>query len=566
MSSATSASRGSARAGERRHRPDTERVTNRRRALSALLLGLALVVALASPAAAHASLVSVDPADGARLDEGPERVRLTFSEAVSADLGGVRVLDRTGQAVHEGAARVESDVVEVDLERDLADGTYVVSFRVVSEDGHPVRGGSVFGVGDVEVDRGALGRIAGSSDRTWEVVGAVGRGIGYAGVFVAAGGVAFLVLAHRRVAAAASLVRVVRGAALVGGVASLVALPVQAALGTGQGPGSVLDDGVLGEVTAEGVGLGLVLLAGGLVVAAALVVRAPLVSLAGAAVAVGSFAAAGHTQAGADRVAATLADIAHLWVVAVWAGGVVLLGLFLRARRAEPDRTETVAVVGRFSTLVTGSIVLVGITGSVLSWREVGSFAGLVDTGYGRLLLAKVLLVAWVAVLGAYNHLRLVPALDRGQADAALTQLRTTVTLEVISLAAVVAVAAVLVVVTPARTEAAPGVVERTVQLGDAGSVQLTVAPARAGANQVHLYLFDPDGRPAEIAESVTLVLTLPSAQLGPIEREAVRAGPAHLQLDTDDLAVAGTWTVKVRARLDRFTEATGSVEIPVAG
>jgi copper transport protein len=247
-------------------------------------------------------------------------------------------------------------------------------------------------------------------------------------------------------------------------------------------------------------------------------------------------------------------------------GGVVLLLLLLRSRQAERDRRATVTVVGRFSSVVTGSIVVVGITGALLAWREVGSIGGLVDTGYGRLLLAKVLVVAWVAVIGAYNHFRLVPALGRGKVGAALAQLRTTLVLEAVSLAAVVAVAAVLVVVTPARTEAEPGVVERIVQLGDAGSIQLTVAPARTGPNQVHLYLFAPDGRPADIAEGVTLVLTLPSAQLGPIEREAVRAGPAHLQLDTDDLVVAGTWTVEVRARIDRFTEETGTAEVPVAG
>ena len=122
-----------------------------------------------------------------------------------------------------------------------------------------------------------------------------------------------------------------------------------------------------------------------------------------------------------------------------------------------------------------------------------------------------------------------------------------------------------LVVVTPARTEADGGVVERIVELGDAGSVQLTVAPAQAGFNQIHLYLFDPDGRPAEIAESVTLVMSLPSADLGPITREAVRAGPAHFQLDGDDLAVAGDWTIEVRARVDRFTEEAGTTEVPIA-
>lgn len=107
--------------------------------------------------------------------------------------------------------------------------------------------------------------------------------------------------------------------------------------------------------------------------------------------------------------------------------------------------------------------------------------------------------------------------------------------------------------------------VERVVALGEHGSVQVTVAPARAGFNQIHLYLFDVDGRPADIAESVTLALSLPEADLGPITREAARAGPAHLQVDGRDLAVSGRWTVQVNARIDRFTEASGAVEIPVA-
>ena len=144
-----------------------------RAALTAVALGLLLAVASASPAAAHASLTSVDPADGARLDESPDAVRLTFTEPVSAELGGVRVLDAEGQPVQEGAARVDGPQVEINLQPDLPDGTYVISYRVISADGHPVRGGSVFAVGDVEVDAGALGRVAGDGDdRTWEIVGA----------------------------------------------------------------------------------------------------------------------------------------------------------------------------------------------------------------------------------------------------------------------------------------------------------------------------------------------------------------------------------------------------------
>ena len=538
-----------------------------RAALTAVFGAFLLVGLLAAPAAAHASLVSIDPADGARLDESPDAVRLTFSEPVSVDLGGVRVLDTEGNLVQDGAARGNGAEVEVALEPDLPEGTYVVSYRVVSADGHPVRGGSVFGVGNDEVDSGALGRVAGSGDdRRWEIVGAIWRGLAYAGVLLAAGGIAFLVLVTRGGAERTSLVALVRASAMVGSVAAVMALPVQAALGTGQGPGSLFDPGVLGEVAKDGVGLGVVLAISGLAVACLTLRRWPMLALVGAAVAAGSFATNGHTRVGSTVAVATVADVTHLWAAAVWGGGLVLLWRTLRARRGEDDRAETITVVGRFSNLATAAVVLVGVSGSVLAWEEVGSIDALTSTGYGQLLLVKVAVVAVIAALGLYNHFRLLPALTRGKATAALAQLWSTVRIEALLLIVVLAVTSVLVVVTPGRTEAeGGGVVERVVELGDAGSVQLTVAPAQAGFNQIHLYLFDPDGRPAEIAEGITLVMSLPSADLGPITREAVRAGPAHFQLDGTDLALAGSWTIEVKARIDRFTEESGTTDVPIA-
>ena len=95
----------------------------RRLAIAAVVVGLALVVATGAPAAAHATLVTIDPADGARLAHSPDQVTLTFSEQVSAD-------------------------------------------------GHPVRGGSVFGVGDVTVDNGASAR--GGQEHGWKLLGNTG--------------------------------------------------------------------------------------------------------------------------------------------------------------------------------------------------------------------------------------------------------------------------------------------------------------------------------------------------------------------------------------------------------
>lgn len=540
----------------------------RQASVAALLLGLVLTVAVAAPAAAHASLVSVDPPDGARLDTAPDEITLTFSEPVSADLGGVRVLDEAGDRVDEGAVRATGTVVTVDVRDDLPDGTYVISYRVISEDGHPVRGGSVFGVGEGDVDASALGRLAGAgSDRMWEIVGGLGRGFAYAGVLLAAGGGLFLALVHRGGAERASLVRIVRSAALVGALASVIALPVQAALGTGQGPSSLFDEGVLADVAADGVGHSLLLCVVGLALVVAGVTRSRPALVVGAIVSAGSFAATGHSRAGDTALLATIADVAHLVAAAVWAGGLgtLLWTLLARRRSATTDSADTAGIVLRFAQLATVAIVAVGLAGLALGWSEVRALRALTGTSYGLLLLAKLSVVAGIAALGAYNHFRLVPALRQGKTKAALGQLRRTLRLEAMGMVAVLGLTSVLVVLTPGKASTEGGVVEEIVQLGDAGSVQLVVAPAKAGPNQIHLYTYDPSGRPADIAESITLDLTLPAAQIGPLERAAERAGPAHYQLDGDDLAVGGRWELTIHVRVDRFTEVTETIAVDVA-
>ena len=58
--------------------------------------------------------------------------------------------------------------------------------------------------------------------------------------------------------------------------------------------------------------------------------------------------------------------------------------------------------------------------------------------------------------------------------------------------------------------------------------------------------------------------LTLPSADIGPIERTPIEAGPGHWQLDGGDLSIAGTWTIELDVRTDRFSEETATVDVTV--
>ncbi|WP_324276410.1 copper resistance CopC family protein [Blastococcus brunescens] len=133
-------------------------------ALVAVWLGS---VATAAPAAAHATLVSTDPGEGARLDAVPSEVTLEFSEGVSLGAGYARVLGADGERVDTGAAAVDGRVLTIPLRADLPDDGYLVTYRVVSADSHPISGAYSFVVGDGELVSAAGGAGRTPPTRSW---------------------------------------------------------------------------------------------------------------------------------------------------------------------------------------------------------------------------------------------------------------------------------------------------------------------------------------------------------------------------------------------------------------
>lgn len=118
----------------------------RNRGMAVLAAVLALGLTTPAPAAqAHAGLVSSDPSDRATLDNLPTSVTLTFDEPVES--AHVAVIAPDGTALADGDAQVVDVRVEQPLATGTLQGTYTVSFRVVSHDGHPVTGTLHFDVG-----------------------------------------------------------------------------------------------------------------------------------------------------------------------------------------------------------------------------------------------------------------------------------------------------------------------------------------------------------------------------------------------------------------------------------
>ncbi|MGH3674614.1 MAG: copper resistance CopC family protein [Mycobacterium sp.] len=113
-----------------------------RPALATLLGVLLASLALggAGVASAHATRIATVPAEGAALNQGPERVSATFSEALQPAFAAMTVVGPDGNLWSTGDPRVEGAVISVGVRPLGPAGTYTVNYRVTSADGHAVSG------------------------------------------------------------------------------------------------------------------------------------------------------------------------------------------------------------------------------------------------------------------------------------------------------------------------------------------------------------------------------------------------------------------------------------------
>jgi len=154
----------------------------------------------------------------------------------------------------------------------------------------------------------------------------------------------------------------------------------------------------------------------------------------------------GHAAASTNaRGLAIVADGLHVLGAAGWLGGLaclILIGLPAAAHASEGRWQAVSSMVGAFSPVALTCAAIVLLTGVVSAWLRLGAISPLWTSGYGRMLLLKVALLVGVAGTGAYNWLRVKPAL--GTPDAT-SRLRRSATVELAVGIAVIAVTAILV-------------------------------------------------------------------------------------------------------------------------
>jgi copper resistance protein D len=169
-----------------------------------------------------------------------------------------------------------------------------------------------------------------------------------------------------------------------------------------------------------------------------------------AGISLASLSGVGHAVMGSDLagVAHEAADAIHLFAGAAWLGGLVAL---LRVETyTGPDALAlTRHALPRFSTVALVAVGLIVVTGIVNTAFIIESPAALLATGYGRVLLAKVMLFAGMVALGALNRYVFQPALMGADPAKGLRGLRLSVAAEIALGALVMAIVAALGMLSP---------------------------------------------------------------------------------------------------------------------
>jgi copper transport protein len=593
--------------------------TRRHRKLAAVVViagflavtGLGLGVATAGPARAatslfaHAALASTYPAEGSVAPKQPEQVTATFDEPIHMTVSSLEVYSPDGDRADDGDTTLANpEEIAVTLLPGLGNGTYTAVWHVISDDTHPVSGEFTFSIGAPSATHVAALEV--SPNNVVSAAFTVIRWLEYMTFALLCGAVAFLISCWPAGARRAGVIRLVTysWAGLL--LSTLLGLLIQGPYAANEGIGQLFNAQLVQATLASKLGTMsqarelMAFLAGG--AASLLLPRLPdagrrarialgvtwaILTTAVAA----SWALYDHASTGVQAPwGGVPADIIHLDAMAVWIGGLaVLAGFALRG----PDDDGVATAVPRFSSISLACVGTIVASGAYQTWREVGAWQALVDTSYGRLILAKVTGLLVLIALGylARHYIQrglrpagvgllaapvLVgpPTADSGpdaddrmpapdappgpQWHPAMRLLRRSVAVELVVAAVILAFTAILVNVATGREAYAPtfaasapfnvGGADGTGTVLVTGAVHVFVGPARLGPNTIDVYFTGAHGR-GYVPAGVTAALSYPAGHLGPTPVTLIKTAPGQYQSEGAVAGNTGQWTLTVTVR-----------------
>lgn len=525
-----------------------------------LLIVLLALAAWSQAAFGHAVLVAADPAAGAVLDRAPTEARLTFNEPVGVST--LSLVSPGGKSLPLGGTQSEGAQLRIALPALPAQGTYLLTWRVSSSDGHPVGGTLDFAIGEPSATPPEPGASAGP---VWRNVAVwTGRLLALVCLIAACGAAVF------RASTAPGRQDWV-GRMIGIGLATLFVNLALHGLDLLDAPIRALADAdtwraALATSYAGSLGLSALAFAAAyraLDTDRRLVLR---LSATGSLVLLGlAVANSGHAGTAPPQWLSRPAIALHVMAAAAWLGALLPLALALRRPQAGTSPGEPAPLQGlaRFSRWIAPVVALLVLSGVLLAILQVRQPADLWRTPYGWVLMAKLVLVALLLALAAGNRWRLTTPTLAGEAGAT-RRLARSIRVEIILSIVILGVLSLWRFTPPPRSlDAAPAAshhhhlnsgVKSPLAIGNE-QVNAWIGRSPDGLEWT-IELTGPDGRPLD-ALALRMTLDNPSAELEPLRREAERLPDGHWRLQLPVLPDVGLWQVTLDILIDDFQRAT---------
>ncbi len=508
-----------------------------------IFIALTAWLALTAAAAAHASLWSTEPADGAMVEVAPATFSLSFSEPVSPLRLQLIAPDGSATALTRYELRDQTVVIEAPDE--IGNGTHVLTWRVVSGDGHPVGGSVVFSVGEPSAAPPPAVEVADPSVATALWLSKIAL---YLGLFIGVGG-ALAIVALFPVSRPAR--RAIAMALVVGIAGTVLSAGLQGLDAQGAPLGLIAEPAIwsTGMATSYGwsvVGATAAMIAAGL--SLLIKARIPAATLAVLALAAtgAALAASGHASAAEPQWLTRPAVFLHAVTIAIWTGALIPLAAALRS--AAPDAPIALRLFSRF---IPFALIILIAAGIALAIVQVETPSALLSTSYGRILSAKLGLVAMLLALAAWNRWRLTA---RAASDVATARsLVRSIAAETVIVLLILALAAGWRFTPPPRALAEAAAQPASIHIHTADAMaDLVVTPGRVGAVDVSAIIMTGDFGPLE-ANEVAFVFANPAAGIEPFRRAATRPGDGSWRADGVTLPLPGTWSVRIDILVSDF-------------
>ena len=507
------------------------------------MLALAVLLAQVGAALAHAALNATAPAEGAVVETAPALYSLTFSEPVSPL--SLRLVRPDGSSVALDRFAVRGDSVEIEAPSDVGRGTHVLSWRVVSADGHPVGGSAVFSVGEPSARAPDVADDVDRTVRGWLWASRVAL---YAGLFVGVGGAfARRILMQEAVAGG----RLIAAALMLGAAGAIVSLGFQGLDALGAPVGRFAEPVVwsAGSSTSYG-GTVIAALAAFALAGGALALNgfpAKLAALSAWLLAGVALALSGHASAASPQWLMRPAVFLHSAAITIWIGALVPLGLALRR-----NLPGAVQALHRFSRIIPAIVAVLVLAGIVLAAVQVEQPAALLDTAYGEVFLVKLALLIGLFLLAAINRWSLTAPAEAGD-PAAARRLARSIAIESLVVLLIFGAVAAWRFTPPPRALAAAAAMPATTHIHTAKAMaDVTISPGRAGTVSVSAIVMTGDFGPLD-AKEVTFVFSNPDAGIEPFRRKAEKPGDGSWRADGIVLPLPGEWSVRVDVLISDF-------------